>query len=268
MRFIRRLVRRTLRSVFSSLPETIQAGVLHELLSAVPESWKFERGLPTMGGSLANLRKGGLSPQVVIDVGAYVGEWTRLAAAIFPSARFHMIEAQPEKRAILEPLVKQLYGRGSLTTALLGPECRERVTFHCLESGSSVLEECTTFERTQKVLSMRTLDSVVEEQNLQGPFLLKLDVQGYELEVLKGASRTLASTEAVLLETTLIEYNQGAPLFNEVVAFMAENGFVPYDFCGQFRRQSDGALFQTDVIFARTGSVLRAKRKFWNSEPG
>ena len=43
-------------------------------------------------------------------------------------------------------------------------------------------------------------------------------------------------------------------------------GFVPYDFCGQARRQEDHALFQTDVVFVRKDSSLRSRRKFWMDE--
>ncbi len=98
--------------------------------------------------------------------------------------------------------------------------------------------------------------------------LLKVDVQGYELEVLRGGTRTLALAEVVLLEVSLLEYNQGAPLMPEVVAFMASAGFVPYDVCGQFRRETDNALCQIDIMFVRRESALRAKKPFWKRDPG
>jgi hypothetical protein len=56
-------------------------------------------------------------------------------------------------------------------------------------------------------------------------------------------------------------------LMHEVIAYLAEREFLPYDICGGLRRTSDMALFQTDMIFARRGSELRAKRKFWDDEP-
>jgi len=48
---------------------------------------------------------------------------------------------------------------------------------------------------------------------------------------------------------------------------MNEEDFVAFDFCGQLRRESDHALFQTDVVFVRRDSSLRAPRKFWLKEP-
>jgi hypothetical protein len=55
-------------------------------------------------------------------------------------------------------------------------------------------------------------------------------------------------------------------LIDDVMAFMSTRGFVAYDFCGQARRQSDGALFQADMIFAQKDSPLRARKKFFNTE--
>jgi hypothetical protein len=92
-------------------------------------------------------------------------------------------------------------------------------------------------------------------------------VQGFELEVLAGAQSTLDRTEVVVSEVSLLPYNKGAPLMHEVIAYLAEREFLPYDICGGLRRTSDMALFQTDMIFARRGSELRARRKFWDDEP-
>ena len=136
-----------------------------------------------------------------------------------------------------------------------------------MESGSSVLPENTGFDRKELALAMTTLDDVSGASALEGPVLLKVDVQGYELEVLRGGAQTLARSEVVLLEVSLLEYNQGAPLMPEVVAFMNAAGFVPYDVCGQFRRETDTALCQIDIMFVRRESALRAKKLFWNRDP-
>src|SRR2546422_465251 len=107
----------------------------------------------------------------------------------------------------------------------------------------------------------------MDGKSLPGRFFLKLDVQGYELEVLRGAERTLTATDVVLMEVSLLQYNAGAPLFAEVTAFMKAIGFVVYDICGQLRRAADEALFQADLLFVREDSTLRASKQFWSHEP-
>jgi hypothetical protein len=134
-----------------------------------------------------------------------------------------------------------------------------------------VLPELTTFKKNQLRLPMATLDGLIarsaSRQLADSTVLIKLDVQGFEVEILRGGPRMLRAAELVILETSLLPYNEGGVLFSEVVQFMANHGLVVYDFCGQFRRQTDHTLFQTDVAFARFESELRSPRKFWLNEP-
>lgn len=235
------------------------------LLDGLHERHRLRLGIPTLPGALEALKRNGFEPATVVDVGAYVGNWTRVAASVFPSARLVMVEGNPAHAATLELCQRELGDRADVTIALLGSQEQSAVTFHQLDSGSSVLPELTSFAKTQVTLPMVTLDGVLGERT--APLLLKLDVQGYELEVLRGASATLQTAEVVILETSLLPYNEGAPLFAEIVGFMDRAGFAVYDFCGQFRRETDDALFQTDVVFVRHDSALRLPKKFWLTEP-
>jgi FkbM family methyltransferase len=185
-----------------------------------------------------------------------------MAHKVFPSAQFLMIDGDPDNEPSLRVSASAVGKDSEYSLLLLGPQEKDCVTFYQMGTGSSVLPELTSFPRNQITLPMRTLDGFMESPRYRAPFLLKLDVQGFELQVLQGATATLSRAEVVILETSLLPYNEGAPLFAEVIAFMAEHGFFAYDFCGQMRRQSDNALFQTDVAFARSGSALRAPRHF------
>jgi FkbM family methyltransferase len=87
-----------------------------------------------------------------------------------------------------------------------------------METGSSVLAELTNVPREKIYLDMITLDQIAANHTELGQnILLKLDVQGYELEVLKGAEKVLQSTELVCMEVSLLNYNSGAPLMPEVI---------------------------------------------------
>src|SRR5438270_3744776 len=152
-------------------------------------------------------------PGGIIDIGANVGDWSRQASRTF-DCPIHLIEAQPSLEA-------NLRSTGfSYTITLLGPEYRASVPFHLTGTGSSVMKELTGFDEGSIDLPMQRLDDLGID--LLGPLLLKLDVQGFELEVLKGAPNTLARTEVILSEVSLLPYNKGAPLMHEVMAFLAE----------------------------------------------
>src|SRR5215468_4422314 len=66
---------------------------LQMVLAEAPERLKLQQGVLSMWGSLANLKASGFNPQTVIDVGAWIGDWTEHVHAIFPDASFLMVEA-------------------------------------------------------------------------------------------------------------------------------------------------------------------------------
>jgi hypothetical protein len=109
---------------------------------------------------------------------------------------------------------------------------------------------------------MITLDEECATRSLQGPYLVKVDTQGFELEVLRGASAVLEQTEVLILEVSFFRLFTSNPIFSEVVAFMADRGFEFYDLLGSSTRPLDGALAQADVVFARRDGMLRRQERF------
>jgi hypothetical protein len=107
---------------------------------------------------------------------------------------------------------------------------------------------------------------VCAQKALAGPYLIKVDVQGAELQVLAGAQRTLQEAEAVILEVTLFGTMIGGPQVYDVVSQMKECGFVVYDICGFEYRPLDGALSQIDAVFVREGGRLRASHAYSTPE--
>jgi hypothetical protein len=95
------------------------------------------------------------------------------------------------------------------------------------------------------------LDDLLREINFRTPALLKIDVQGAELIVLRGASVALRSCEIVLLETSLFQLMKGAPLLSDIVAYMVDAGFIPYDVLACVIDRWTVPLAQIDVSFVR-----------------
>jgi FkbM family methyltransferase len=222
---------------------------------------KLACGVPDTEACLAAMKRRGFNPKTAIDVGAYSGEWTVSLLQLFPQTPVLMIEPQPAKKQRLEALT-QLHNGVKLAPVLLGSAAASDVTFYQADTGSSVLPDPGNSSAQSTAMTMATLDAVTQGTYFERPDFLKLDVQGYEIEVLKGAERVLESVEAVMMEVNLIAINQGAPLVHEAVAYMAARGFRVYDICAFFRRPYDNALWQMDMIFVRATSPLMASTRW------
>lgn len=202
------------------------------------------------------LRERGFRPGGIIDIGAHEGNWTRLVRTIYPEPPILMIEARSEQERFLQRVCAELNSVG-YALALLGPKPSQSIQFHVCGTGSSIYSERSDSQRAVRTMAMRTLDEVAAEfDSLAPPLFLKIDIQGAELDCLRGGEATLRISEVIQLEVALLNYNQGAPLAAEIIAFMDDRGFAIFDIAG-FVRPNDVDLVQVDMIFAAKKSKLR-----------
>jgi FkbM family methyltransferase len=206
--------------------------------------------------SLTDLRQRGFNPRMIVDVGAYEGTWTRSVKEIWPEAQVRMFEPNSEKTEKLNAVSESL--GVAFSNELLGARDGEESQFHVMETGSSVYAENSNVDRHVVTKKLRRLDSVLNGQRVD---FLKIDTQGYELEVLKGATQALKDAEVLLLEMSLIPINKGAPLMHDVVAFLKQREFVLYDIVELHPLIGDGALWQIDGLFVKEQSFLRQGKR-------
>jgi Methyltransferase FkbM domain len=111
---------------------------------------------------------------------------------------------------------------------------------------------------------VRRLDRLVEERGLPGPFLLKIDTQGTELDVMRGAERILPQVDLVIAEVSFFNFRRkrNQPLVDDVLRFMDARGFFPYDVFGGFNRPLDDALGQIDIAFVKRDGRFRRDNRF------
>lgn len=217
--------------------------------------------VPEIPFALERLSHNGFKPEHIFDVGAYSGEFAKLCRSIWPLAKLTCFEVLPHRVQELREWSSR-DGNAVVIESLLGSEINECVPFHEMETASSVLEEHIPQIEAVRSYPMQTIDGVVKSKVTALPNFLKLDVQGYELEVLKGAVNTLPQISAILAEVNLIDIHKGAPLLDELVLFMRDKGVVTYDICGFTRRPLDQALWQADFVFVPRESALRTDKRW------
>jgi len=209
---------------------------------------------------LEDVRARGFAPRGIIDVGAHRGSWSRMAAGIFPGAAILMVEPQEELAEPLRAVARGL-ARCEHIKAGAGSQPGELyLTIWDDLAGSTFLPKADPAKieaGRQRRTRIVTLDGIVAERPGFEPDLVKLDVQGFELEALRGAASLFGRTELFIVETSLFVVSKQRPMSRDVIAFMAGHGYEIYDLPGWLRRPADGALGQIDIAFARAGGHLR-----------
>jgi FkbM family methyltransferase len=215
-------------------------------------------------GSLRQLRRLGFEPATCLDVGAAFGHFTVECAAVFPEADHLLVEPLEEYRPFLEAVTDRVPRARHAAVAAAARAGQVTVNVHADLVGSSLLRETegAATDGIARVVPGRTLDDLCQTLDLHGPYLLKVDVQGAELEVLEGAPAVLRATEYVLLEVSLFRFFVGGPDVAEVIASMRSRGFVAYDLFHPIYRPLDGALSQFDLAFVREGGRFRREHVY------
>jgi FkbM family methyltransferase len=198
----------------------------------------------------------------VIDVGANRGQFALFALHRFPQASLTSFEPLPTAHSKLHAVVGQDARFRSHQCAVGAEAGSLSLNVTRSDDSSSLLKptalQLRTFRDTGIVSSTQVdvvrLDDVIGPDRLAEPFLLKIDVQGYELEVLRGAEQLLQRDGDVLVEASFAELYEGQALIDEVVVAMYASG---YRLRGIFSitKNSDGTPLQGDLLFSRVPSA-------------
>ena len=217
-----------------------------------------------MDRALRHLLAKGFRPSAVLDVGAAKGYWSVGASAVWPAAVYQLIDPLPQS----EPALRELCDRDPRFRYLLvavGAEPGEAtISLPPDPDSATLLGEADPAHST--LVPVETLDRLLSAGRLVPPQLVKLDVQGFELNVLAGGMKLFDSADVFIVECNLYQYMPGCPRLHEVVGHMATVGFYPFDLAGTLRRPFEDDLGQADVVFVR-GTHPMLGRNQWVEDP-
>lgn len=204
---------------------------------------------------------------MLIDVGANVGQFSLLVRTLHPAARIVAFEPLAEPAARYGRLFADAPGVDLHRHALGSAEGNATIHLSRRLDSSSLLPISPVQEQTfagtgevgVRTVPVRRLDAVLSPASLTGPVLLKLDVQGFELEVIRGFSVGLAAVEHVYAEVSFLPLYEGQPLAPAIIADLHARGF---DLAGVYNLSTDREerSVQADMLFAnrRRRSVTAA----------
>ena len=169
----------------------------------------------------------------VVDVGANRGQFTLYALVRFPSAHIIAFEPLQGPRDQMAQLFKG-QNRIEILPYALGETEGQVVMHHSEQEDSSSLlpiggRQVAAYPSTGEVgttrADIRTLDNILFRREFMRPALLKIDVQGFELPVLRGAAQSLRSFDQILVEASFVELYEGQALFPDISSHLEAHGF-------------------------------------------
>jgi FkbM family methyltransferase len=226
--------------------------------------WRVQRAAPAPQGweqdrvywEPAYIRRLGFRPRTIIDVG--VGNGTPQLYAAFPDAQLILVEPLSEYYEGIARLLERRRGvhipaaAGSSEGELelqVQPRWTERSSHYSLHP----------LERTGDTLTPRrvrvtTLDRIIADHAFPEPFGLKIDTEGAELEVIRGAAATLERTLFVIAEVSVLHDRfKGSYSFAQFIAAMDQAGFEVCDLLG-IARVDPSRIIYVDLVFQRRGN--------------
>lgn len=222
---------------------------------------KGEGRRTTMREVLRHIEGLGFRPKTVIDVGVATG--TQELYTTFPKARHILIEPLEEFIPFLKKIAQKY--NAEYVIAAAGPKSgTTEINVHRDLLGSSIYHEADGkfADGVSREVRVITIDSLYKKLKLKAPFLLKVDVQGSELSVLRGATKALQDSEVVLLEVHFFEFFIHGPKFYNIVHYMKQQGFVTFDIFGGYNRPIDYALASIEMVFVKENGRFRRTNKF------
>lgn len=208
---------------------------------------------------LGVLKRKGLRPKTVIDVGANIGQFSVAALKTFQDVTVYAFEPLPDAAARFRRNTAGLRGV-ALQEVALGASAGTatlRVSANSVSSSLLPMKPAhgEAFPDSTTVASVdvpvTTLDGALAGSTLPRPVLLKVDAQGYEAHVLRGAAATLAQVDYVLIETSLSPLYEGEPTVTELATHLAERGFVLDAAVSLLESPKTGEILQLDLLFRR-----------------
>ena len=193
----------------------------------------------------------------LVDIGASNGDFIMLTKAIHPKSIIHAFEPIPAVYETLKDRFKEFNdvfcynsALGKIEGVIDFYENEYSQSSSILRMAKSHINEFPFTKNTViKKISIKKLDELFSQNKLEKPLLLKIDVQGYESEVILGGREIILQADYIIIEVSFCELYTGQALFDEVNKQLVELGFVYSGNVYQIISKETGRVLQADALY-------------------
>jgi FkbM family methyltransferase len=246
-----------IESLFLKLGYTRSKRISKNKLSSVRESDKDYLLL----NFYDTLKQFDFNPKHIVDIGANHGTWTREALKHFPNAHYTLLEPQHWLKNSMSDILEQ----------------NDKVKFHPFGAGEKKgsfkftivdRDDSCSFRYTEEEakengfeqieIPVVTLNELLSESELPAPDIIKIDAEGLDIEVLKGASNFLGKTEIFMVEAGVVNklFNNS---FLKLINFMDENGYRLFEITDLNRPFQPKVLWLVELVFVKKNGFIDSK---------
>jgi len=197
----------------------------------------------------------------VFDIGANKGRRARNYRRLFPDAKIYCVEPIPHLCHQLEHWADTQSGKVQVLNVALSSSASTSSFYVSRRSTiwSSLLEpSAENADQYEKItVKVDTLDHLAERIDVRGDVLIKIDTEGLDLEVIRGGTKTLQKSAALIVESSFYPtpYGEDCPIFEDILAVLGEQGYV---YRGNIRcAWLNGTCFGADSLFVRREAASR-----------
>ena len=197
--------------------------------------------------------------KTIVDVGANKGQFALAAHRVHPLAVIHSFEPLEGPASKFRGVLGDVPNVHLHRCAVGESSAKASMNVSARDDSSSLLpiskKQNQLFPGTEAVgleeVEVKTLEGVLSASLIKPPALLKLDVQGYEHQALRGCEGVLSCFQGIYVECSLVELYAGQTLITEIIAWLHAKGFRLTDI-GDLTRGPDGSVVQGDFLFEKS----------------